>query len=213
MVDARRMIRRRRGGRGHVLHARARKAGDQAGPALEGEVIPGPVQDDRQPVAESDQKIDVRTRPEEPSDEAGKPQPPHLNDRALPTDRRAELIGPAPSIAARRGASSDIAPRPRPRSRALRPSLLAIEPWLNASPRKGLKFQIFLARFRSKRQAVDISQQIERDVFVYLITITIMNALVGAATGLAMRWIGVGDPVLWGTVAFILNFVPILGPI
>jgi predicted PurR-regulated permease PerM len=23
---------------------------------------------------------------------------------------------------------------------------------------------------------------------------------------------GVGDPVLWGTVAFILNYVPILGP-
>jgi predicted PurR-regulated permease PerM len=70
-----------------------------------------------------------------------------------------------------------------------------------------------LPRFASKRQAVDISQQIERDISAYLITITLMNALVGAATGLVMWSTGVGDPILWGTVAFILNFVPILGPI
>ncbi len=69
-----------------------------------------------------------------------------------------------------------------------------------------------LPRFASKRQAVDISQQIGRDISAYLLTITIMNALVGAATALVMWSTGVGDPVLWGTVAFILNYVPILGP-
>jgi predicted PurR-regulated permease PerM len=70
-----------------------------------------------------------------------------------------------------------------------------------------------LPRFTSKRQAVDISRQIGRDISAYLITITLMNALVGAATALVMWSTGVGDPVLWGTAAFILNFVPILGPI
>ena len=69
-----------------------------------------------------------------------------------------------------------------------------------------------LPRFASKRQAVDISQQIERDISAYLLTITLMNALVGAATALVMWSTGVGDPILWGTVAFILNYVPILGP-
>src|SRR5208337_241256 len=69
-----------------------------------------------------------------------------------------------------------------------------------------------LPRFASKRQAVDISQQIEHDISAYLITITLMNALVGAATAVVMWSTGVGDPVLWGTVAFILNYVPILGP-
>ena len=39
-----------------------------------------------------------------------------------------------------------------------------------------------------------------------------MNALAGAATALFMWSTGVGDPVLWGTDAFILNYVPILGP-
>ena len=69
-----------------------------------------------------------------------------------------------------------------------------------------------MPRFRSKRQVVDIAQQIESDISAYLVTITIMNAAVGIATALAMSLTGVGDPILWGTVAFLLNYVPILGP-
>jgi predicted PurR-regulated permease PerM len=69
-----------------------------------------------------------------------------------------------------------------------------------------------LPRFRDKRQAVDISKQIESDVSAYLFTITIMNLVVGLATGTVMALCGVGDPVLWGTVAFLLNYIPILGP-
>jgi predicted PurR-regulated permease PerM len=69
-----------------------------------------------------------------------------------------------------------------------------------------------LPRFKDKRQAVDISQQIESDVSAYLFTITIMNLAVGVAIGTVMMFCGVGDPVLWGTVAFLLNYIPILGP-
>jgi predicted PurR-regulated permease PerM len=69
-----------------------------------------------------------------------------------------------------------------------------------------------LPRFKNKRQAVDISQQIERDVSTYLFTITIMNLVVGVATGAVMALCGVGDPLLWGTIAFLLNYIPILGP-
>src|SRR6202158_2708766 len=68
-----------------------------------------------------------------------------------------------------------------------------------------------LPRFSNKRQVVEISQQIGSDISAYLVTITIMNAAVGIATALAMWLTGVGDPVLWGTVAFLLNYVPILG--
>lgn len=74
-------------------------------------------------------------------------------------------------------------------------------------------FVEILPRFRDKRQAVDISQQIERDISVYLVTITAMNAAVGVATALAMQVSGLGDPLLWGAVAFLLNYVPILGPL
>jgi predicted PurR-regulated permease PerM len=68
-----------------------------------------------------------------------------------------------------------------------------------------------MPRFSGKRQVVDISQQIESDISAYLVTITIMNAVVGIAMGFAMWLTGVGDPILWGTVAFLLNYVPILG--
>ena len=70
-----------------------------------------------------------------------------------------------------------------------------------------------MPRFKDKRQVVDISQQVEGNISAYLLTITFMNALVGIATGVVMWGCGVGDPVLWGVVAFLLNFVPIIGPI
>ena len=70
-----------------------------------------------------------------------------------------------------------------------------------------------LPRFSNKRQAVDISQQIQEDVSAYLVTITAMNAVVGVATAAAMYLCGLGDPLLWGTTAFLLNFIPILGPL
>ena len=68
-----------------------------------------------------------------------------------------------------------------------------------------------LPRFRSKRQVVEISQKIESDVSAYLVTITIMNA----AEESPLHWrCGSREWVtrsLWGTVAFLLNYVPILG--
>jgi predicted PurR-regulated permease PerM len=69
-----------------------------------------------------------------------------------------------------------------------------------------------LPDFGAKRQAVEISQKIEQDISLYLATITTMNICVGIASG-AMAWLtGLGDPLLWGMVAFVLNYVPFLGP-
>jgi predicted PurR-regulated permease PerM len=70
-----------------------------------------------------------------------------------------------------------------------------------------------LPKFRDKRQAVDISQQVEHDISAYLVTITAMNAVVGCATAAAMYLCGLGDPLLWGATAFLLNYIPILGPL
>jgi predicted PurR-regulated permease PerM len=69
-----------------------------------------------------------------------------------------------------------------------------------------------LPRFDDKREAVEISVHMERDLSAYLLTITIINAVVGCATALVMWICGVPGPILWGVVAFCLNFVPILGP-
>jgi predicted PurR-regulated permease PerM len=69
-----------------------------------------------------------------------------------------------------------------------------------------------LPRFDDKREAVEISMHMEKDLSAYLLTITIINAVVGCATALVMWICGVPGPILWGVVAFCLNFVPILGP-
>lgn len=69
-----------------------------------------------------------------------------------------------------------------------------------------------LPTFAGKREAVEISLQVERDLSAYLLTITVINAVVGGATAGVMWLCGVPGPVLWGVAAFCLNFVPILGP-
>jgi predicted PurR-regulated permease PerM len=67
--------------------------------------------------------------------------------------------------------------------------------------------------FSDKRRVVEISQQVEENVSAYLVTITVMNVAVGVATALAMWAVGIEDPALWGVVAFLLNYVPIMGPL
>lgn len=70
-----------------------------------------------------------------------------------------------------------------------------------------------LPTLHDKKQAVDITNEIQRTVAVYLGTVTVMNAAVGILTGLTAHFCGLSDALLWGTAAFLLNFIPILGPI
>jgi predicted PurR-regulated permease PerM len=70
-----------------------------------------------------------------------------------------------------------------------------------------------LPRLADKREAVTIATEVQHHIGGYLLTITLMNAAVGIATGLAMWMCGLGDPILWGSMAFLLNYVPILGPL
>ena len=70
-----------------------------------------------------------------------------------------------------------------------------------------------LPTLSNKKQAVEISREIESNISSYLATISAMNLCVGILTGIACYLCGLSDPILWGTVAFLLNFVPILGPL
>jgi predicted PurR-regulated permease PerM len=74
------------------------------------------------------------------------------------------------------------------------------------------RFVEVLPRFAEKREAVEITLRVERDLSAYLLTITVINTAVGCATAGVMWLCDVPGPVLWGVVAFCLNFVPILGP-
>jgi predicted PurR-regulated permease PerM len=70
-----------------------------------------------------------------------------------------------------------------------------------------------LPSFHDKKRAVALSREVEHNISLYLVTITMMNAFVGFATALAMWAIGLPDPPLWGALAFVLNYVLILGPL
>ena len=74
------------------------------------------------------------------------------------------------------------------------------------------RFVEILPSFAEKRQAVELTMDIERNVSIYLITVTLINAVVGLLTLCIMWLFGVDNPLLWGVLAFVLNFVPILGP-
>jgi predicted PurR-regulated permease PerM len=70
-----------------------------------------------------------------------------------------------------------------------------------------------LPTLSDKKQAVEIAHEIQRNISGYLVTISLMNAAVGLATGIAAYFCGLSDPILWGTLAFALNYVLIIGPL
>jgi predicted PurR-regulated permease PerM len=74
------------------------------------------------------------------------------------------------------------------------------------------RFVEILPSFGKKRQAVELTLDIERHISSYLITVTLINIVVGMLTLLVMWACGVANPLLWGVIALVVNFVPILGP-
>jgi predicted PurR-regulated permease PerM len=69
-----------------------------------------------------------------------------------------------------------------------------------------------LPSLHDKRRAIEIARQTERDISTYLFTVTIVNALLGSATALTMWLLEMPNPVLWGVLAAVLNFIPYVGP-
>jgi predicted PurR-regulated permease PerM len=64
-----------------------------------------------------------------------------------------------------------------------------------------------------KKAALRIMLDVEREVSAYLISVTLINAGLATAVGLAFWLIGLPTPHLWALFAFILNFIPYLGPV
>jgi predicted PurR-regulated permease PerM len=78
--------------------------------------------------------------------------------------------------------------------------------------------QVFIAKlvkllptFSDKKTAVSIAHDIESQISRYLLTITAINACLGLAVGTAVGLLGLRNPVMWGVIVALLNFVPYLG--
>ncbi|MBV7379985.1 AI-2E family transporter [Maritimibacter dapengensis] len=65
--------------------------------------------------------------------------------------------------------------------------------------------------FADKRRALTIVYDVEREVSRYLLSITIINAGLGVAVAIALSLLGMPSPLIFGLLAFALNYVPFIG--
>jgi len=68
-------------------------------------------------------------------------------------------------------------------------------------------------RLALKKVVVTIARDVQQEVSRYLMMVSLINFVLGVATALAMFIMDVPNPLLWGAVAFLLNFVPYVGPL
>lgn len=66
---------------------------------------------------------------------------------------------------------------------------------------------------KNKDNASKIVVQIEQNISTYLAIITVMNILVGSANLVQCWLLGIPNPLLWGVLAFLFNYIPIIGPL
>jgi predicted PurR-regulated permease PerM len=65
--------------------------------------------------------------------------------------------------------------------------------------------------FPEKRNIVELVHEVEGGISRYLLTITLINVCLGIATALAMWLLDIPNPILWGVLIAMLNFVPHVG--
>jgi predicted PurR-regulated permease PerM len=68
-------------------------------------------------------------------------------------------------------------------------------------------------RLSDKRRVVEIARDTEDDISYYLLTVSLINAGLGVAVGVAMYLLGMPNALLWGVMAGVFNFVPFLGAV
>ncbi len=76
-----------------------------------------------------------------------------------------------------------------------------------------LKVVRVMPTLKDKKSAVQLANGIERDVSRYLLTVSLINAVLGVLVGVAVWMLGMPNPLLWGVLAGLLNFLPYVGAI
>ncbi|MBN8935951.1 MAG: AI-2E family transporter [Rhizobiales bacterium] len=89
----------------------------------------------------------------------------------------------------------------------------------------GTLFFLIVGRARFRKNAVNwsasritrlrtlkILNDIEDSLGGYLLVVTVINLALGVVTVVAAMLMGLPSPILWGVLAFILNYIPYVGP-
>ncbi len=74
-----------------------------------------------------------------------------------------------------------------------------------------LKLIKIMPTLSDKKRAVTIAHEIESQISRYLLTITLINAGLGLAVGMTVGYLGLQNPVMWGAMVALLNFIPYVG--
>ena len=69
-----------------------------------------------------------------------------------------------------------------------------------------------LPRLRDKVRAVEVTREIQHEIGRYFLTVGCINIALGVVTAIAMWILGMPNPMLWGVLVAILNFIPYVGP-
>ncbi|SPH23489.1 AI-2 transport protein TqsA [Defluviimonas aquaemixtae] len=69
------------------------------------------------------------------------------------------------------------------------------------------------SRLSDKKRALKIAYGVEESISRYLLSITLINAGLGLVVGVGLALIGMPQPIVWGAVAFLFNFLPYVGAV
>lgn len=73
------------------------------------------------------------------------------------------------------------------------------------------KLVTVIPTFHDKKRAVEITRQIKTDISFYLLSFTSVNVGLGVAMAVVTALLGIPNPLLWGVLVAVLNFVPYVG--
>lgn len=68
-------------------------------------------------------------------------------------------------------------------------------------------------RWRDKKNTVEISHQIQRNLSRYIFSVSLINISMGTVAWAGFLAMGIPNPAMWGMLVCVLNFIPFLGPI
>jgi predicted PurR-regulated permease PerM len=68
-----------------------------------------------------------------------------------------------------------------------------------------------IPKLKDKKRAVEIANEMQHQVSRYLGAISIVNVVEGTLIGIGLALVGMPNPILWGVMAALVNYVPYLG--